>query len=97
MYTRRESVGATATSILPMGEWGRPGSVIFFQVAPASCDTYKALEGPPLNVAHVCISTCHMPANSVFGCITSSERPEQPVFGSTNSDRVQVRPPSAVL
>src|SRR5690349_1916105 len=97
MYTRLESEGATATSILPIGEWGRAGSVIFFQVAPASCDTYKALEGPPLNMAHVCISTCHMPAKIVLGCITSSDRPEQPVLGSTKSERVHVWPPSPVL
>ena len=95
-YTRFESDGAMATSIFPTGDFGRPVCSTFRQVAPASCDTYIALDGPPLYIAYVCISTCHMPANSVPGSWASSVSPEQPVFASTKSERTQLRPPSTV-
>ena len=51
---------------------------------------------PPLIIAHGCISTCQVPANSVRGFFASIDRPEQPVFSSTNSTRSQCWPPSVV-
>src|SRR6478672_674834 len=95
-YTRRESLGATATSILPNGDLGRPGCCTFVQVVPPSRDTYSPLPGPPLYIAQVCISTCHIPANSTDGCFASIVSPEQPVFWSTNNTRCQVLPASVV-
>ena len=92
---RFESDGATATSILPTGGLGNPVSA-FFQVAPPSRVMYTPLPGPPLYIAHVCITTCHVPAISTFGSFASIEMPEQPVFGSTNSTRSHVSPPSVV-
>src|SRR5690348_10062058 len=95
-YTRLEFDGATATSILPTGERGSPGSVMRDQVAPVSRDTYTPLPGPPLNMAHVCMTTSHVPAKSTPGLVASIERPEQPVFSLTNSTRFHVVPPSVV-
>src|SRR5919197_5080390 len=95
-YTRFESERAMATSILPTGDLGRPFSP-FFHVAPASRVTYTPLPGPPLNIAQVCISTCHMPATSTFGSCASMVRPEQPVLASANKERCHVSPPSVVL
>ena len=69
----------------------------FFQVLPPSCVRYTPLPGPPLNIAHVCSSTCHMPAISTSGWFGSIEMPEHPVFGSTKSDLSHVAPPSLVL
>src|SRR5512143_3421804 len=54
------------------------------------------LLGPPLNIAHVCITTCHAPANKTFGLRTSIVSPEHPVFSSTNSTCFHVLPPSVV-
>ena len=63
---------------------------------PPSRETNTPLPGPPLNIAHVCISTCQVPANSVRGLLGSIARPEQPVFSSTNRTRSQCWPPSVV-
>src|SRR6476469_7692943 len=74
-YTRLESVGATATSILPTGEWGRP-AVRCVQESPPLCVTYTPLPAPPLNIAHVFIETSHVPAKTVFGSCASIDMPE---------------------
>ena len=95
-YTRLESVGATATSILPSGDRGSPGPETFDHVVPPSCETWMPLPAPPLSIAHGCISTCHVPANSVRGFFMSIESPEQPVFSSTKRTRSHVSPPSVV-
>src|SRR5579885_2795956 len=98
-YTRLESDGATATSIFPIGACGKPGSTTRFHVSPPSCETQMPSSSPfvPLNIAHVCISTCQMPANKFLGFFTSSARPEQPEFSLTNSTCFHVLPPSDVL
>src|SRR5262245_30084831 len=93
-YTRFGSDAATATSTLPMPLFGRPGCTIFVHLVPPSRVTYTPLPGPPLNIAHVCITTSHVPAYSTFGSLASIVRPEQPVFGFTNSTRSHVVPPS---
>src|SRR5215213_9871830 len=54
------------------------------------------LLGPPLNIAHVCITTCHAPANKTFEFLASIVTPEQPVFSSTNNECFHVLPPSFV-
>src|SRR6185369_6485034 len=67
-YTRLEFVGATATSILPIGGFGSPGSSTCFHVSPPSRVTHTPSLGSfvPLYIAYVCMITCHMPANSTF-------------------------------
>jgi hypothetical protein len=90
-----ESDGAIATSILPTGGLGNPSSA-FFQVAPPSRVMYTPLPSPPLNIAHVWTTTCHVPAMSTLGSLASIEMPEQPVSGLTNSTRSQVSPPLVV-
>src|SRR5258708_25333716 len=71
--------------------------VTFVQWPPPSLVRYTPLPGPPLFSAHVCCSTCQVPASSVSGSFASIDRPEQPVFGATNSTRCQLAPPSVVL
>src|SRR4029434_876741 len=78
-YTRFEFEGATATSIFPAGEFGNPFARRF-HVEPVSFDTYTPLPGPPLNIAHVCITTSHVPANSTLGSVGSTLTPESPLF-----------------
>ncbi len=94
-YTRLESEGAMATSILPTGGVGRP-RVRRVHVVPPSREAYTPLPAPPLNMAQVCITTCHVPANNTVGSCASIARPEQPVFALTNSTRCHVLPPSSV-
>src|SRR2546429_9246108 len=52
-YTRLESEGAMATSILPTGGVGRP-RVRRVHVVPPSREAYPPLPAPPLTMAHVC-------------------------------------------
>src|SRR5262249_31731667 len=85
------------TSIFPTGDFGSPWPSMRFQLVPPSCVTKTPLPGPPLNIAQLCITACHVPATSVFGSCASMERPEQPVSGSTKRERVHVLPPSVVL
>ncbi len=86
-----------ATATLPTGLVGSPLPANLFQVAPPSCERNSPLPGPPLTRPQVCISSCHMPANSTRGFFGSIAMSEQPVFSSTNSTFVQVAPPSVVL
>ncbi len=95
-YIRLEFDGAIATSILPTGDFGRPGCTIFFQVVPPSFEMWMPLPGPPLNMAQVCITTSHVPAIRMSGLFASMARPDTPVSGLTKSTRCQVAPPSVV-
>src|SRR5215471_7012010 len=97
-YTRCEFVGATATSILPIGGLGKPGSSTCFHVSPPSRVTHTPSFGScvPLYIAYVCMMTCHMPAKSTFGFLTSIVRPEQPKLPPSPSTSFHVLPPSIV-
>jgi hypothetical protein len=66
------------------------------QVVPPSRDTNTPLPGPPLIIAHGCISTCHVPAKIMRGFFASIDKPLQPVFSSTKSTRSHFCPPSVV-
>src|SRR5262245_47002587 len=90
---RFEFDGAMATSILPTGDFGNPFSSRA-HVVPPSRDMYTPLPGPPLNMAHVCMTTSHAPAISTLGSLASIASPEHPVRSSTNSTRCHVLPPS---
>src|SRR5215471_3607107 len=95
-YMRLGSDGAIATSVLPYGDFGNPGSAILVNVFPPSCEMWMPLPGPPLSSTCVCRYICHVPASTTFGSFCEICRPEQPVFSSTKSTCSQVLPPSSV-
>ena len=67
-------------------------------LAPPSCVTKTPLPGPPLNIAQVCITTSHVPANSVFGlCGIHREAGAAGVRIDEERRASQVFPPSVVL
>src|SRR3990170_4939315 len=95
-YIRLPSDGAIATSVLPYGDFGNPGSVIFVKVFPPSREMWMPLPIPPLSSTCVCRKISHVPARTTFGSFCEICRPEQPVFSLDGcTTMVPMRPVSA--
>src|SRR6185436_10883992 len=75
-YMRLGSDGAIATSVLPYGDFGKPGSAIRVNVLPPSCEMWMPLPGPPLSSTCVCRYISHVPARTRFGSFCDICRPE---------------------
>src|SRR5665213_458212 len=95
-YTRRGSLGATATPIRPSVSVGKPCPWIFAQVRPPSRERYKPSAAPPLVAIHGCRRNCQIAANTVLGAFGFQARSAAPLAGPTYSVFDQLRPPSAV-